>query len=422
MNKTVGVILAAGEGTRMKSVKAKVLHHVCNQPILTYVIAALKEAGIERICAVVGHQQDDVKKVFGNAVEYAVQKQLLGTGDAVKQALPFLEKEKEAEHVLVLSGDAPLIKSETLRQMLEKHVSEKLACTMLTGVLKDPTGYGRVIRKGSGDVSKIIEEKDASIYEKVVEEVNSGTYCFEKKALVAHIEKLGRTNAQKEYYLPDLIGIFASEGLKVDTLKTEDTDEILGINSRRDLAKVEKAFQRRINLVHMENGVTLEDPETIFIDPRVTIGADTVIHPFTVIEGAVEIGRFCEIGPFTHLRPGTILEDEAEIGNFTEVKKSKIGKKTKAKHLSYLGDAVIGAGVNVGAGTITANYDGKAKYVTVIEDGAFIGSNCTLVAPVKVGKRAYTGAGSVVTRGHDVPDDTVVVGVPARPLKKEKKK
>lgn len=414
--------MAAGEGTRMKSVKAKVLHHVCNQPILTYVIAALKEAGVERICAVVGHKLDEVKKEFGDAVEYAVQKQLLGTGDAVKQALPFLEKEKEAEHVLVVSGDAPLIKSETLRQMMEKHATEKLACTMLTGVLKDPTGYGRVIRKGSGDVSKIIEEKDASIYEKVVEEVNSGTYCFEKKALLQHLEKLGRSNAQKEYYLPDLIGIFAAEGLKVDTLKTEDTDEILGINSRRDLAKVEKAFQRRINLSHMENGVTLEDPETIFIDPRVTIGADTVIHPFTVIEGTVQIGRFCQIGPFTHLRPGTILEDEAEIGNFTEVKKSKIGKKTKAKHLSYLGDAVIGAGVNVGAGTITANYDGKAKYVTVIEDGAFIGSNCTLVAPVKVGKRAYTGAGSVVTRGHDVPDDTVVVGVPARPLKKEKKK
>lgn len=406
----------------MKSTRPKVLHEVAGQPILAYVIAALKGAGIDRICAVVGHRKEEVRQHFGETIEYVVQKELLGTGDAVKQALPFLEKQRTAEQIFVLSGDAPLIQSETLQQMSELQAKEKLACVVLTGVLKDPTGYGRVIRKGSGSVSKIVEEKDASIYEKVVEEVNSGTYCFETKALVEHLEKLSRNNAQKEYYLPDLVAIFANEGLKVDTLKTEQTDEILGINSRRDLARVEKAFQHRINLKHMENGVTLVDPESIFIDSRVTIGADTLIHPFTVIEGPAQIGKECEIGPFTHIRPGSAMKDQSEVGNFTELKKTKLGKGTKAKHLSYLGDAVIGAKVNIGAGTITANYDGKAKYVTVIEDGAFIGSNCTLVAPVKVGKNAYTGAGSVVTKGHDVPPGAVVVGVPAHILRQEEKK
>jgi len=419
MKNTVAVILAAGEGTRMKTAIAKSLHKVAGQFILAHVINAVKQAGISRICVVVGHKKEEVKNEFDGDVEFVVQKELLGTGDAVKKAFPFLKREKEADQVLVLSGDAPLIRKVSLINMIEDQRKENSFCTVLTGQLTDPTGYGRVIRNTDDSLAKIVEEKDASLEEKEASEVNSGAYCFEKKALLKGLEKLQQQNAQKEFYLPDLVRIFVEEGLRVGAVRTEDSSEILGINSREELALAEKAFQKRINKTHMDNGVTLLDPESIFIDSRVTIAPDTIIYPFTVIEGKVDIKKNCRIGPFTHLREGTLMEEASEVGNFTEVKKSKIGKKTKAKHLSYLGDAVIGENVNVGAGTIIANYDGIAKYATIIDDGAFIGSNCTIVAPVKIGKQAVTGAGSVVTKGHDVPSNTVVVGVPAKPIKQK---
>lgn len=419
MKNTVAVILAAGEGTRMKTAKAKSLHVVAGQPLLRHVLNAVRDAGVERICVVVGHKKDEVKNEFNGDVEFVIQKEQLGTGDAVKKAVPFLKKEKSADQVLVLSGDAPLIRPESVKSLVEEQRAEEAKCTVLTGMLSDPTGYGRVIRNSHGYVEKVVEEKDANLEEKSVLEVNSGTYCFEKQALVKGIGQIGSENAQQEYYLPDLMQLYAQEGEKVCAVKTGDADEILGINSRLELARAEKAFQRRINLRHMENGVTLVDPETIYIDSRVTIEPDTIIYPFTVIDGEVRIGKNCKIGPFTHLRTGVLMEESSEVGNFTEMKKSKLGKKSKAKHLTYLGDAVIGTGVNVGAGTITANYDGKAKYATIIEDGAFIGSNCTLVAPVKVGSKAITGAGSVVTKGHDVAAGEIVVGVPAKPIKQK---
>ncbi len=421
MKNTVAIILAAGEGLRLKTAKAKVLHKVAGQTLLAHVLNAVRKAGVEKICVVVGHKKEEVQKEFASdsALEFVVQKELLGTGDAVKRVIPFLKKEKEADQVLVLCGDAPLIRAESIEDLIERQREEKGAASVLTGILKEPKSYGRVIRRSDGSLQKIVEEKDASPQEKEVQEINSGAYCFEKSALISGLDKLDTRNAQKEYYLPDLVRIFIEEKKRVDAVVTEDVTEVLGVNSRLDLAAAEKGFQRRINRFHMENGVTLIDPETIFIDSRATIEPDTIIYPFTYIEGEVKIKRGCHIGPFTQLRTGTLLEEEAEIGNFTEVKKSKIGKKTKAKHLSYIGDAVIGAKVNIGAGTITANYDGKAKYVTLIEDGAFIGSNCTLVAPVKIGKEAVTGAGSVVTKGHNVADHEVVVGVPARPIQKK---
>lgn len=420
MEKTVAVILAAGEGTRLKSAKAKALHKVAGQSLLAHVVAAVRKAGVKQICVVVGHKKEDVKKEFVNEdVEFVVQKELLGTGDAVKKTVSFLKKQKEADQVLVLCGDAPLIRSESIESMIQSQREQGGAATVLTGVLQDPDSYGRVVRGPERSLIKIVEHKDATEEEKQIQEINSGAYCFEKSALVSGLDKLHQQNAQKEYYLPELIRVFVEEGSRVDAVVTEEVSEVLGVNSRMDLALAEKAFQKRINLFHMENGVTLMDPETIYIDSRVTIEPDTIIYPFTYIEGEVKIKKNCRIGPFTQLRSGTLMEDEAEVGNFTEVKKSKIGKKTKAKHLSYIGDTMIGEKVNIGAGTITANYDGKAKYVTIIEDGAFIGSNCTIVAPVKIGKQAITGAGSVVTKGHDVAENEVVIGVPAKPIKKK---
>ncbi len=420
MKNTVAVILAAGEGTRLKSAKAKVLHKAAGQTLLAHVVNAVRRAGVEKICAVVGHKKEEVKKEFANEeIEFVFQKELLGTGDAVKRTVSYLKKEKEIDQVLVLCGDAPLIRSESIEDMIQSQRENESACTVLTGILDNPASYGRIIRSSDGSIEKIVEYKDATEKEQAVQEINSGAYCFDKNALIKGLNQLSQENAQKEYYLPDLIKVFVQEGARVDGVTVNDVSEVLGINSRMDLALAEKAFQKRINLFHMENGVTLMDPDTIYIDSRVTIEPDTIIYPFTYIEGEVKIKKNCHVGPFTQLRQGTLLEDGAEIGNFTEVKKSKVGKNTKAKHLSYIGDTVIGDKVNIGAGTITANYDGKAKYVTIIEDGAFIGSNCTIVAPVKVGKNATTGAGSVVTKGHDVPDNGVVIGVPAKLIKKK---
>jgi bifunctional UDP-N-acetylglucosamine pyrophosphorylase/glucosamine-1-phosphate N-acetyltransferase len=355
----------------------------------------------------------------GDGVEYILQKEQRGTGHALQQAKPLFQD--YPGDALILSGDVPLIREETLKELVKTHRDSNAAGTLLTTELKDPTGYGRVIRKTNDKIDKIVEESDASLFEKAVEEINSGIYCFHVASLFEVIDTLSAKNRQGEFYLTDVIEILSDKGKELDSVTTADPNEILGVNSREELAKVEKILQHQIKQKHMQSGVTIVDPDSTYIEASVKIGRDTVIFPFTVIEGNTEIGCECKVGPFTRLRTGTVLKNRAEVGNFVETKKTVIGEKAKAKHLSYLGDATIGEGVNIGAGTITANYDGTSKYPTSIGDHAFIGSNTTLIAPVSIGKNAVTGAGSVVVKGQDVPNGGTVVGVPARPLSKRKK-
>lgn len=417
MENVIAIILAAGQGVRMKSRLPKVLHAVSGVPLVMHVIRTVKAIGVKRIIVVVGRDSEKVQSRIGAGVEFVMQEEQLGTGHAVMQA----EGVAGAfpGDVLILCGDAPLVTEETLAALVQKHQKDGLSCTVLSALLKDPTGYGRIIRNQHGKLQKIVEEKDAAVYEKAVEEVNSGAYCFKAPELFSHLKLLERNNTQKEYYLTDVVEMLSAKKSPVDSFIAADPDEILGVNTRRDLSVIEKAFQKRVQQMHMAGGVTIVDPDSTYIACDVRIGADTVVEPFTVIESGVVIGEGCVVGPFAHLRAGTVLEPESEIGNFVEVKKSRIGPHSKAKHLSYIGDAQIGAKVNIGAGTITANYDGKNKHQTVIEDGASIGSNTTIVAPVRIGKGAVTGAGTVVTKNHDVPPNTVVAGVPARIIKKK---
>jgi len=419
MNKLECIILAAGEGTRMKSGYAKVAHLLAGKPIVRYVIEAARALEPERIAVVVGHDAERVKTLLGGGVDFVEQREQRGTGHAVAQAKAlFAGYEGD---LLILSGDVPLITAETLRKLLETHRRGAAACTLLSAVVKDPSGYGRIIRRANGKLLKIVEEEDASLFEKAVEEINAGIYLFSAIHLFQAIEKLSPENRQQEFYLTDVVGVFAGEGTPVEAVQADDAHEVLGINDRDELARIEKILQQKIQRAHMLNGVTIVDPANTYIEAAVSIGRDTIIYPFTVIKGEVRIGADCRIGPFSHIRGVTVVEDGAEIGNFVEVKTSLIGGGTKAKHLSYIGDATIGRAANIGAGTITANYDGKAKHKTVIGDHAFIGSGTTLVAPVKVGKGAITGAGSVILKGRDVPDGSIVVGIPAAPLKKKQK-
>lgn len=416
----VVVILAAGEGTRMKSAHPKVLHKIAGKPVLQHVLGLVSSLeDVDRTFVVVGHHADEVRAAVGedSGCEFVVQEELLGTGHAVMQVKPLIEGFDG--DVLVLCGDAPLIRTETVHRLIEVHRSDGSDCTLLTGFLKNPSGYGRIIRKSNGRIARIVEERNATLFEMATEEINSGSYCFRWESLSRALEKLKIREDKGEYYLTDTVEIFVQQKRRIGALTVESGEEVLGINSRKDLADAERNLRRRILEEHMAEGVTIVSPEVTFIDTDVIIGRDTVIHPFTVIEGGVTVGKECSVGPFARIRPGTVLEDRAEVGNFVEVKKTTIGEKSKAKHLTYLGDTEIGRGVNVGAGTITANYDGKAKYPTRIDDGAFIGSGTILVAPVNVGKNAVTGAGAVVTRNHDVPDGSLVIGVPARVREKK---
>ncbi len=409
------VVLAAGKGVRMKSERAKVLHSLMGRPILEYPLRSLRQAGIEDILVVVGRQAEQVQKVAAGC-RFVVQAEQRGTGHALavcEQALAGF-----AGDLLVLPGDAPLIEAETLRRMLREHRVAGRDATFLSGELDDPAGYGRVVRdRQTGGFIRFAEEADASEAEKAVRECNSGAYVFRAPAVFAALRDVKPDNRKGEIYLTDALGILAAAGRPVEACRSACPDEIRGINSRRDLAALSEIIRRRILERHMEAGVTIADPSTTYIEEGVTIGSDTVILPFTVIHSGVTIGRGCEVGPFSRLRSGTVLEDGAEVGNFVEVKNSRLGPHSKAKHLSYLGDAVLGAKVNIGAGTITANYDGVRKHKTVLEDGVHTGANTVLVAPVKVGKGAKTGAGAVVTRG-EIPEGALVAGVPARPLRK----
>lgn len=432
------VILAAGKGVRMRSHIPKVVHPVAGIPMVKHVAQVITAAGINKITLVIGQQHELIKDLFaGQNFQYAVQAEQLGTGHALLQARSEVESD---DMVLVVAGDTPLLQAETLQQLIAHHRNCQATATVLSTTLDDPFGYGRIVRDQDGRLERIVEEKDANPEEKKIDEINSGMYCLQVKEAFAALQKLGSSNAQGEYYLTDILSILKNKGHRVEVFLTQSRDDIYGINNREQLAWAEKIMRRRKNHQLMMDGVTIIDPDTTFIDSHVSIGMDTTIYPFTIIEGETtigeschigpsshlndarignqvviensrikeaEIGDECTIGPFAYLRPGAVLRQGVKVGDFVEIKKSIIGPGSKIPHLSYVGDAKLGSDVNVGAGTITCNYDGKNKWPTILEDGVFIGSNTNLVAPVRIGRNAVTGAGSTITR--DVPADTLAV-------------
>jgi bifunctional UDP-N-acetylglucosamine pyrophosphorylase / glucosamine-1-phosphate N-acetyltransferase len=417
MKNTVALVLAAGRGTRMKSDTPKVLHDLLGKPLIAHVLDSLKAAGVGDAIVVTGYGSDLLKeKLKGLSVQTVLQKELLGSGDAVNTAKPLLEK--GYENVIILCGDAPLIKPETIRDLIEKHKTTGSSATILTAVIKDPTGYGRIVRDGAKRITKIVEETEAGFFEEVIEEINSGIYCFKVKDLFEALSEVKPDNGKKEYFLTDVFHILYTKKKPVESVAKDDEDEIIGINSRSDLAEAVSILKKRTMEALMDSGVTIQDPLSTVIYPGAKIGRDSVIYSNTVIDSDVEIGERCHIGPFTRIRPAVRIGNDCEVGNFVELVRTTIGDGTKVKHHTYLGDTAVGKKVNIGAGTITANYDGKNKNRTVIEDGAFLGIGTRLVAPVKVGKDAKTGAGAVVLKGQDVPPGATVAGVPAKAIKK----
>ena len=415
-NNIAVIILAAGKSTRMKSETPKVLHKLCGRPMLGYVLDLVASLKPKKVVAVLGFKQELVRKIIPGGIKVKIQKRLLGTADAVKVGLTALKGFKGT--VLVLYGDNPLLKKETLNKLLDYHIENNVDATLLTAQLKKPSGYGRIIRDKYFSISGIVEEKDADEVQKDIKEINTGIMVFKKNSLERNLRYIRTNNRKKEYYLTDIIGILAKNNYLVDGVKVEDPQEALGINNRVELAKANSLMQQRINEKFMQDGVTIIDPASAFINFGTAIGVDTVIYPFTVIERGVKIGKRCLVGPFAHLREDTELKDDIIAGNFIEMVRVKIGAKTLVKHFSYIGDSSVGSCVNIGAGTVTANFDGLKKNNTVIKDRANIGSDTIIVAPVKIGKSAVTGAGSVITK--NIPDNTVVVGVPARILRKKR--
>jgi len=367
---------------------------------------------------VIGHKAGEVRNFLRDKAITVTQNKQLGTADALKAGKKYLSRFKD---IVVLYGDVPLVKAGTIRSLIKEHRVSGAACTLLTVFVDDPSGYGRIIRGNSDEVKGIVEEKEASEEEKRIREINVGLYCFKRHDLFEAINEVGKSKVKKEYYLTDLIEILIGEGKRVSAVGTADTDETMGINSREDLSRAFLALNKRMIKKLTENSVTVMDPSTAYISPDAKIGKDTVVWPFVVIEKNVKVGKRCSVGPFCRLRSGTVLEDDVEIGNFVEVVRSKVKAKSKAKHLTYLGDCVVGREANIGCGTITANFDGRNKNRTTIGDKAYIGSGTIFVAPVKVGKGAVTGAGSVVLRNKNIPANAVAVGVPAKILNKKEK-
>ncbi|MDD3435593.1 MAG: sugar phosphate nucleotidyltransferase [Candidatus Gastranaerophilales bacterium] len=395
------IILAAGKGTRMKSEQPKVLHEILGKTLLGYVLDAVNKTDlIEKSFVIVGHQAEDVSKFVTENYKTAstvLQSPQLGTGHAVSMVCPELEN-FEGE-ILILCGDAPLITEETLKKFIEFHKNKKSDLTVMSTVYENPTNYGRIIRDGD-NLTAIVEEKDASPAQKKIKEVNAGIYCLNWQKIKPVFSKLTNNNSQGEYYLTDIISWGVKCDFNINVYLLEDNEEVLGINSKADLAEATKLLNQKTINKHLENGVMIVDPVTTWISADTQIGSDTVIYPSVYVTGKNKIGKNCHIGPFAHIRGGVELGDNVKIGNFVEVKKSKIASNTNACHLTYIGDSEIGSDVNVGAGTITANYNHftKAKSKTVIKNGASIGSNSVLVAPVEIGEQAVIGAGTVVTK------------------------
>ncbi len=445
------LILAAGLGTRMRSNLAKVLHKLDGRPLINHVVEAALALEPDTVCVIVGHQAEDVKAAVSDEFRdericFALQEKQLGTGDAVASTRELYDGTDST--IVVLTGDVPLIKPETIRSMIEQHRVQGTAATILSVRLNDPSGYGRVMRDRSGGFARIVEQKDASDDEKKVSEINAGFYCFSASKLYTAIGQLSSDNAQGEYYLTDVPGIFLRQGDSVGIFTASDPTEVEGVNDRRQLASLERVFREQtIERLMLESGVTFIDPSSAYISAKAALGRDTIICQDVTIEGNTVLGEGCTIrpgvrivnstigsyveikdnsfvtdsivgdgctvGPMAHLRGHAEMIEGSKVGNFVELKKTRLGRGSKASHLTYLGDATIGEKTNIGAGTITCNYDGKNKHATVIGDGVKIGSDTMLVAPVTVGDGASTGAGSVVTK--DVLDNELVVGVPARP-------
>lgn len=408
------IVLAAGRGTRMNSDVPKVLHEIFGRPLLDYPLQTLGELGIKRPVVVVGWGREKVLSYLNGKAQSVIQFPQLGTGHAVQVARSKIKTSQG--DVLVWPGDMTLIRKETIHELIKEHRRSRAQVTILSSLMVEPTGYGRILRRG-GRVVGIREELDATPHEKRINEVNTGVYLFESKALFGALKKIQPTNQKKEYYLTETIRLIEEAGGRVEALPLASTGEAQGVNSQRDLAHAFKILnQQTIKKLQIE-GVTIVAPEQTFIAPDVRVGRGSVIHPWSYIEGKVQIGRNCQVGPFAKIRSGSFIDDGAVIGSFVEVNRSHIGKKVLAKHLSYLGDAVIGEGTNIGAGTITANYDGKRKNQTRIGKKAFIGVDTVFIAPVEVGNLAKTGAGAVLTRGTKVKEKETFVGIPARSLR-----
>ena len=441
------VILAAGMGTRMKSKMPKVLHKVCGKPLSKWVIDASEAAGADKVCAVVGHKAETVKEVLGDVCEFALQAEQKGTGHAVMQAIDVIKNSKG--EVVILNGDTPLITAETINKAIEYHKNNGNQATVITAILDDATGYGRIVRDNDGSVLKIVEQKDASKEEKKINEVNSGMYVFDAQSLVYALDKITPNNAQGEYYLTDTLEILLSAGKKIGGYAISDNDEIRGINDRVQLNEAEKIMQKRINEYHMRNGVTMRNPESVYIEDGVEIGNDTEICQNVTIKSGTKIGSDCvigsgsmldravihdcvdvlssvilesevdegtHVGPFAYIRPNCHVGKEVKVGDFVELKNSNIDDGTKISHLTYIGDSDVGKRVNFGCGTVTCNYDGKKKYRTTIGDDCFVGCNTNFVSPINVGDGVYIAAGSTITE--DIPENSLSIAR-ARQVNKE---
>lgn len=443
------IILAAGEGTRMNSTHPKVLHPVAGLPMIEYALENALSLRPQKVFVVVGAHSQEVVRHIGKRAIPVVQKKRLGTGHAVQQVLPYLKNFKG--HVAILSGDACLTRSKSVQALRQFHLLQKGDASLLTAEVKDPFGYGRIVRDRDGEVAQIVEEKDATGEERAIHEVNAGVYIFKSGPLVAALKGLEANNAKKEYYLTDTVHALLAKGGKAQALMMSDATEVLGVNDRSQLAEAHRILNARRVEEHQRAGVTFLDPLAVEIDPGVSIGCESVIEGHVQLLGATVIGEHCRIesgsrlesaklgkgvvvrssrildsrmgdhsdaGPFAHIRGGSVLDKNVHVGTNTEIKSSQLGVGVRAGHFSYIGDAKVGRDVNVGAGCVFANYDGKDKFRCTVGDKAFLGSNATLVAPVKVGARAVVGAGAVVT--HDVPAGATVVGVPAKPVRKKK--
>ncbi|MGX7327886.1 bifunctional UDP-N-acetylglucosamine diphosphorylase/glucosamine-1-phosphate N-acetyltransferase GlmU [Enterococcus bulliens] len=434
MESRYAIILAAGKGTRMKSKLYKVLHPVCGKPMVEHIMNRVTELAPTQIVTIVGHGADLVKEQLGERSEYALQAEQLGTGHAVLQAAPFLQGKKGT--TLVISGDTPLLTSETLERLFEYHEGKHASATILTAHAEDPTGYGRIIRDRVGIVEKIVEQKDASVSEVQVQEINTGTYCFDNELLFEALNQIDTNNAQGEYYLTDIIEILKKADHTVAAYQTENFEESIGVNDRIALAEANRIMRNRINTEHMRNGVSFIDPNSTYIEAGIKVGAETIIEPGVYLKGQTTIGEGCfisgqtqiidstigdyvkvyssvieestvrdhvDIGPFAHLRPQAEIHEHAHIGNFVEIKKAVVGEHTKVGHLTYVGDATLGKEINVGCGVVFVNYDGKHKHHTTVGDHAFIGSASNLVGPVTLGENAVVAAGSTITM--NIPDN-----------------